>query len=61
MTRRLTVLLAAVALSATMAGTAQARPVNADTGRDLLCPAGTYLQVAHCQPYAQHGPGRWAI
>lgn len=61
MTRRLTVLLATVALSVTMAGTAHARPVNADTGRSFPCPTGTYLQVAHCQPYAQHGPGRWAI
>lgn len=60
MTRRLAVLIVTAALSLGMAGTAHARPVF-DDGPLVRCPAGSYLQVAHCQPYKQHGPGRWAI
>jgi hypothetical protein len=60
MTRRLAVLIVTAALSLGMAGTAHARPVT-DGDRVAPCPKGTYLQVGHCQPIKQGGPGRWAI
>lgn len=64
MTRRLAVLLATLALSATMAGTAQARPVNEWQMPDHVTCTVHQVKVGYqCVPKSQapRGPGRWAI